>query len=277
MKTVDANGARIPAIGPGTFQLSGETCRTMVAEALRIGYRHIDTAQAYGNEEAVGAGIRDSGVRREEIFLTTKIWPDDFRADALKRSMDQSLKRLGTDHVDLTLLHWPSRDVPLAETLAALGEAREAGKTRHGGISNFTVALIREAVDMSPMPLVTDQVEYHPFIDQGPVLGELRRHGMALTAYAPIAHGQVIGEPTIEEIAKRDGKTAVQVALAWLISQDGVIAIPRTSKVERLAQNFDVVDLDLSDEEMQALHGLARPDGRIISPAGLAPAWDTAA
>lgn len=277
MKTVDANGARIPAIGLGTFQLSGETCRTMVAEALRIGYRHIDTAQAYGNEEAVGAGIRDSGVPREEIFLTTKVWPDDFRAGALERSMDQSLKRLRADHVDLTLLHWPSRDVPLAETLAALGAVRESGKTRHAGISNFTVALIREAVDEASMPLVTDQVEYHPFIDQGPVLGELRRHGMALTAYAPIAHGRVIGEPTIEEIARRHGKTSVQVALAWLIAQDGVIAIPRTSKVERLAQNFDVFDLDLSDEEMRALHGLARPDGRIISPTGLAPAWDTAA
>lgn len=277
MKIVDANGARIPALGLGTFRLTGETCRSMVAEALRLGYRHIDTARMYGNEEAVGAGIAASGVPRDEIFLTTKIWPDDFRPADLARAMDDSLDRLGVDAVDLTLLHWPSRDVPLDETLGALAAAREAGKTRHIGISNFTVALIREAVRLSPAPLATDQVEYHPFLDQSPVLDELRRQGMALTAYAPTAHAEVIGDPVIERIAKAHDATPVQVALAWLVAQDGVIAIPRTSKKERLQENLAAAEIVLSAEEVDEIAGRARPDGRLISPAGLAPTWDTAA
>jgi diketogulonate reductase-like aldo/keto reductase len=277
MKIVDANGARIPALGLGTFKLTGETCRSLVAEALRLGYRHIDTARMYGNEDAVGAGIAAAGVPRDEIFLTTKIWPDDFRPADLTRALDDSLDRLGVDAVDLTLLHWPSPDVPLDETLGALARAREAGKTRHIGISNFTVALIREAVRLSPAPLVTNQVEYHAFLDQRPVLDELRRQGMALTAYAPTAHAEVIGDPVIEAIAKDHGVSAVQIALAWLVAQDGVIAIPRTSKPERLKENLAAAEIALSDEEVAQIAARARPDGRLISPAGLAPAWDTAA
>jgi diketogulonate reductase-like aldo/keto reductase len=277
MKIVDANGARIPALGLGTFKLTGETCRSLVAEALRLGYRHIDTARMYGNEDAVGAGIAAAGVPRDEIFLTTKIWPDDFRPADLTGALDDSLDRLGVDAVDLTLLHWPSREVPLDETLGALARAREAGKTRHIGISNFTVALIREAVRLSPAPLVTNQVEYHAFLDQRPVLDELRRQGMALTAYAPTAHAEVIGDPVIEEIAEAHGAGAVQIALAWLVAQDGVIAIPRTSKPERLKENLAAAEIALSDEEVAQIAARARPDGRLISPAGLAPAWDTAA
>lgn len=268
-----AHGASIPALGFGTWQVKGDAARDAVAEALRIGYRHIDTAQIYENETDVGNGLKRSDVRRSDLFLTTKVWTSHYRDGDLQRSAEESLKRLGVDHVDLLLLHWPNPAVPLAETIKALNAVRSAGLARHIGVSNFPVRTLREAIDLSRAPLVTNQVEYHPFLDQSAVNNELRRHDMALTAYSPIAQGKVAHDATIKAIAAAHGKTPAQVALRWLIQQEGVVAIPRSSKAERIAENFDIFDFALDDDEMARISALRSAKGRITSPS-FAPEWD---
>jgi 2,5-diketo-D-gluconate reductase B len=273
MNHVTAHDARIPALGFGTFRLEDRTAERMVKAALEIGYRHIDTAQMYGNEAEVGRAIVASGVPREKIWLTTKIWPDNFRDGNLQRAAEQSVRRLGTEP-DLLLLHWPNRNVPLAETVRALNDARRRGLTRHIGISNCTTALIRESVALSEEPLIVNQVEYHPYLGQGAVLGELKKHGMALIAYAPLAHGRVFGDPALRRIGERHGRTPGQVTLRWLLQQEGVLAIPRSSKEDHARGNFAIFDFELSEQEMAEISGLARPDGRLINPAGFAPSWD---
>lgn len=277
MEYVNANGARIPKLGFGTFQLDSATARSAVGTALEAGYRHIDTAQMYGNEADVGAALGASDVPREDIFLTTKVWVDRFRDGELQASVDESLERLGTDYVDLLLLHWPNPDVPLAETIGALNDVRRRGLARHIGVSNFTVTLLEEAVATSDAPLVTDQVEYHPELSQQPVREALARHGMALTAYCPLGQGRVMDNATVRAIAERRDRTPAQVVLRWHYQQPDVIAIPRSSKPERIRANLEILDFELDEAEMAALSGLAREDGRIISPDSLAPAWDNAA
>lgn len=276
MHQVDANGAAIPALGFGTWNLRGVQARRMVEAALAIGYRHIDTAQMYGNEAEVGAALKASGLRRDELFVTTKIWPDRQRGGLLQRSACQSLERLQLDAVDLLLLHWPAHDVPLAETMAALVECAERGWARTIGVSNFTCAMIAEAVRLAVRPLATDQVEYHPFLGQGPVLETCRRHGMALTAYCPLARGRVFRDPVLARIGQRHGKTAGQVALRWLIQQEGVVAIPRSSSPEHARANFAIFDFALNQPEMAEVSALGSPQGRIVDLAGLAPRWDAA-
>jgi 2,5-diketo-D-gluconate reductase B len=270
---VEAHGARIPALGLGTWQLEGSIARRMVGYALEIGYRHIDTAQMYGNEGEVGAAIASSGVARDEIWLTTKIWPDNFRDGALQRAAEQSVRRLRTVP-DLLLLHWPNPSVPLAETMRALNDAKRRGLARHIGISNFTVALIQEALARSEEPLVADQVEYHPYLSQDAVREELHANGMALIAYSPLAKGRVFNDRTPVSIGERHGKNPGQVTLRWLIQQDGVAAIPRSSREAHAKANFEIFDFALSDAEMVEISALARPDGRQINPAGVAPRWD---
>jgi diketogulonate reductase-like aldo/keto reductase len=244
-----------------------------VCAALETGYRHVDTAQMYGNEKAVGRGIRKSGIAREEVWVTTKVWPDRFRDGDLQASVRESLDRLDMKSVDLLLLHWPNPEVELAETLEALNQVHEEGMATHIGISNFTTDLIHRANELSRARLLLNQVEYHPYLDQSRVRAELDQHHMALTAYCPIAHGKVLGDATLNEIGKRHGKNEIQVTLRWLIQQEGVIAIPRSSREEHLRANFDIWDFELSDEDMRRIHDLARPDGRIISPS-FAPDWD---
>jgi 2,5-diketo-D-gluconate reductase B len=273
MQYVEVHGVRIPALGLGTFRLDGATARRMVGYALEIGYRHIDTAQMYGNEAEVGEAIAASSVPRDEIWLTTKIWPDHFRDGDLQRAAEQSVRRLGTEP-DLLLLHWPSPRVPRAETIRALGDARRRGLTRHIGISNSPVALIRESVAASEAPLLVDQVEYHPYLSQRAVLAELRAQGMALTAYSPVAQGKVFADPVLRRIGERHGKNPGQVALRWLLQQDGVSAIPRSSREAHAKANFEVFDFSLSEAEMTEIFALAHNGGRIVSPGGLAPAWD---
>ncbi len=268
---VETHGVRIPALGLGTFGLNGAVAERMVGYALDVGYRHIDTAQMYGNETEVGAGIQGSPVPRDEVWLTTKIWPEHFRAGALLRAAEQSVRRLRTEP-DLLLLHWPSPDVPLEETVGALNEARARGLARHIGISNFTTELIRQAVDLSSAPLLVDQVEYHPYLDQSAVLEELERQGMALTAYSPVGRGRVFQDPVLQEIGRAHGKNAGQVALRWLLQQ-GVTAIPRSSRETNVEANLDVFDLELSDDEMARISALARPGGRMVRPS-VAPDWD---
>jgi diketogulonate reductase-like aldo/keto reductase len=265
---------RIPAIGCGTFELRGETCARIVAEALQIGYRHVDTAQGYGNEAAVGEGIRASGIPRTEIFVTTKVRPQVASEGALQRSAEESLERLKLDYVDLLLIHWPKPGVPIHETVSALSDAQRRGMTRHIGVSNFTIANLAEAVATSPAPLVANQVEYHPYLDQTKLITEIKRHGLALIAYCPMALGKVARDPVLEEIGKQHGKTAVQVALRWLVQQPGVAAIPRTSKSERLAENLDIFDFQLTAAEMDRVSRLKRPNSRLINEPAWVPVWD---
>jgi 2,5-diketo-D-gluconate reductase B len=271
MLHVTPHDVRIPALGLGTFGLNGRVAERVVGHALEVGYRHIDTAQMYGNEAEVGAAISRSAVPRSEIWLTTKIWPDHFRAAALLRAAEERVRRLGTEP-DLLLLHWPNPDVPLAETVGALNDAKNRGFARHIGISNFPTALIREAVAHSPGPLLVDQVEYHPYLDQSAVLDELARHDMALIAYSPVGRGVVFRDPTLQRIGEAHGKNAGQVTLRWLLQQ-GVAAIPRSSREANVEANLDVFDFALSDDEMAAISGLARPSGRMVEPA-VAPDWD---
>jgi diketogulonate reductase-like aldo/keto reductase len=273
---VHANGATIPALGLGTWQLGGEACVQAIRWALEAGYRHIDTAAMYGNEEAVGAGIRAGGVPRDEIFLTTKVWPDDLAPGDLERSAEASVRRLKLDHVDLLLIHWPNLAIPLRGTMEALCRAKRQGLARHIGVANFTVALLEEAVRLSSEPLVTNQCEYHPYLDQGPVLAACRKHGLSLTSYCPIGRAAVFSERAVRDIARAHGKTPAQVVLRWHVQQPGVIAIPKSGNRKRIAENIAIFDFALSDEEMRAISGLAHRDGRIISPS-FAPPWDRAA
>jgi diketogulonate reductase-like aldo/keto reductase len=273
MHDVESHGARVPALGLGTWQLNGSVARRMVGYALEIGYRHVDTAQMYGNEAEVGAAIADSPVPRDQIWLTTKIWPDNFRAGPLRRAAEESVRRLGTEP-DLLLLHWPSPDVPLAETIDALNEVRRRGLARHIGVSNFTVALMQDAQALTKEPLVVNQVEYHPFLDQSAVLEAARANGVALVAYSPLAKGRVFRDRGLARIGERHGKSPGQVALRWLIQQDGVAAIPRSSREANAKANLEIFDFELSLAEMTAIAALAHPGGRGVNVAGFAPDWD---
>ena len=257
--TVD--GLTIPQLGFGTWQLEPADARRMVAEALRIGYRHIDTAWIYKNEAAVGDGIRDSGVAREDIWLTTKIWTAHFERDALLRQAEKSARNLGFTP-DLLLLHWPKAKPTFAETIGALNEAKDQGLTRAIGLSNFPSGQFREAQRLSPARLVTNQVEYHPYLSLKTLRDTAAELGSSITAWSPLAQGKISDDEVIGQIASAHGKTAGQVTLRWLVQQ-GVIAIPRTTKAERAAENFDIWDFQLSDEDMARIHALNRADGRL--------------
>jgi diketogulonate reductase-like aldo/keto reductase len=274
MHSIAANGAHIPALGLGTWTLKGADCTELVADALKLGYRHVDTAASYDNEEAVGAGIRASGVPRGDIFLTTKVWHTDLAPRNFRCSAEASLKRLGVDHVDLLLIHWPDPKVPLADTVGALNEARANGLTRHIGVSNFPTALLAEAIRLSDAQLAVDQVEHHPYLDQSKVLAACRAAGMAMVSYCPLHRGgDLLSEKPILDAAKAHGKTPGQIVLRWHVQQEGVVAIPRTTKKARLKENFDIFDFALSGGEMTAISALARPGSRICD-FGFAPEWD---
>ncbi|MDP3404295.1 MAG: aldo/keto reductase [Brevundimonas sp.] len=262
----------IPRLGFGTWQLEPADARRMVAEALRIGYRHIDTAWIYKNEAAVGDGIRDSGVAREDIWLTTKIWVDHFGRDALLRQAEESAASLGFTP-DLLLLHWPKVKPTFAETLGALNEAKDRGLTRAIGVSNFPSGQFREAQRLSPARLVTNQVEYHPYLSLETLRDTAASLGSTITAWSPLAQGKIANDTVIGDIARSHGKTPGQVTLRWIIQQ-GVIAIPRTMRAERAAENFDIWDFELSAEDLARIHALARPDGRLGDWIDKAFVWD---
>lgn len=275
MFNVTANGADIPALGFGTFRMPEADVLRMVPYALQRGFRHIDTAQIYANEEAVGEGLSRSGVSRSQVFLTTKVWVENYRTADFLRSVDESLTRLRTDYVDLLLLHWPNDAVPLSDQIGALNAVRAAGKARHIGVSNFNTAQMSEASRLSAAPLVTNQVEYHPYLDQSAVLGAARASGMAVTAYYPMADGKVLSDPVLQDIAARHDRSVPQVVLRWLIQQQNVVALSKTVREERAAENLAIWDMSLDGEEMRAINALAKPEGRIVSPPGLAPVWDS--
>ncbi len=274
--TVAANGANIPAIGLGTWPMSGQECIGAVQAALDAGYRHVDTAAMYKNEAEVGEGIAGHSLPRNEIFVTTKVWYEQIGDGDLQRSAEASLQKLKMDDVDLLLIHWPNSSIPLAESIGALCDARRRGLARNIGVSNFPSAMLAEAVSLADEPLCANQVEYHPFLNQDAVLAACRRHGMAMTSYAPIARaGALLNEAVIRDIARDKGRNEAQIVLRWHIQQDQVVAIPKSSDPARIRSNFDLEGFELSDDEMARISALARRDGRTIDP-GWAPEWDAA-
>jgi 2,5-diketo-D-gluconate reductase B len=268
-----AHGAEIPAIGIGTSGM-GYVSAEHIATALKAGYRHIDTARKYGTEGVVGEGMRASGVPRQDIFLCTKVSHENLHAADFARSVEQSLKALGVDYVDLLLVHWPEKNTPLPETMSALAKAKRQGFTRHIGVANFNIAMIDEAIGLCPEPLVTLQAECHPYLDQSRVIEACRKRGLVLTAYCPLARGRLIGDPVLADIARSHGKTVAQVALRWLMQRHIIAAIPRSSNATRIAENIDIFDFALGTADMARIAALKRPDGRTANPIGRAPVWD---
>jgi len=265
----------LPPFGLGTFRLQGQTVIDSVKTGLALGYRLVDTAQIYGNEAEVGQAIAESGVPRHDLFLTTKVWTDNYPRARLAASLKDSLARLRTDHVDLALIHWPSpgNAVPVAEFMEALAEAKAEGLARHIGVSNFNIALLQEAIDAVGAPAIaTNQVELHPYLQNRKLADFARGQGIGLSSYMTLAYGKVLGDPVLVRIAAARGATPAQVALAWAM-QRGHAVIPSSTKAEHLAGNLKALDLRLSEDEMAQVAALDRGE-RLVSPEGLAPAWD---
>ncbi len=273
MQTVTAHGAAVPALGFGVFRMSDAEVERVVPAALEAGFRHFDTAQIYQNEAALGRALQAAGARRDDLFLTTKVWVDNYSADAFAASVDESLDRLKVDQVDLLLLHWPADQVPIAEQIERLNAVQAAGKTRFIGVSNQNIAQMRESIERSAAPIVTNQVELHPYLPQHALTAAAKEAGVAVTAYYSMADGAVPKDEVLQRIGARYGKSAAQVGLRWLIQQ-GYVALSKTANPARVAENIAIFDFALDDADMAAIAALARPGGRLVSPAGLAPAWD---
>jgi len=256
MEHLTLQDVTVPRIGLGTWALRGRQCTETVLTALDMGYRHIDTAQMYGNEAEIGTALSDTGISREDIFLTTKILESNLRRDSVLRSVEDSLRQLRTEYVDLLLIHWPSRSVPIPETIRAMNALQENGKVKHIGVSNFSVSQTREAQEASEAPLFTNQVEYHPMENREALRRFCREHEMMLTAYSPLAKGRVNRNRTLKEIGSRHGKSAAQAALRWLIRQSNVVAIPKAASRDHLMENLDLFDFELSDEEIREINAL---------------------
>lgn len=263
----------LPIIGYGTSPLRGGMSADAVVAALKTGYRHIDTGRKYGTEEDVGAGMRASGVPRGEIFLTTKVSHEHLKPDDFAKSVDTSLAALKVDYIDLLLIHWPSPDIDLHVTMPALAKAKQQGKARHIGVANFNTTLLDKAMEICP-DLVALQAEYHPYLDQSKLLAAARRHKLVFIAYCPLGRGKLLNDPVLADIAKARGRTFAQIALRWLMQQN-VAPIPFSGNPQRIADNFNVFDFELSDEEMARISALKRPDGRVANPVGRVPGgWD---
>ncbi len=265
----------VPSFGLGTFRLSGQTVIDSVKSALAVGYRVIDTAQIYKNEAEVGQAIAESGVPRSELFITTKIWVDNYAADKLVPSLRESLKKLGTDYVDLLLIHWPApgNGVALPEYMTALAEAKKLGLTRQIGVSNFNIALTRQAIEVvGKGEIATNQIELSPYLQNNKLAAFLKEQGVTVTSYMTLAYGKVLKDPVLANIAAKHKATVAQVALAWAL-QLGYAVIPSSTKRENLASNLLARDLKLDTDDMARIATLER-NGREVSPDGLAPAWD---
>jgi diketogulonate reductase-like aldo/keto reductase len=269
IQVVEAKGFKIPIVGLGTWSVHDPA--RVVEQAIRIGYRHIDTAQMYGNEAEVGQGVRNSG-KRAKVMVTTKVQPTLLAPHDLERSVKESLARLRFDVIDLLLIHWPNPRVPLSETLGAMAKMKREGYVKQLGVSNFTLALLEEANRVSPEPLVCDQIECHVYLNQDKVIAACKQHDMAVVAYSPIARGGAKGDKVLERIGRAHGKSAAQVSLRYLVQQ-GIVVIPRTSKLERLEENFALFDFALSDAEMQEIHKLSHRNDRIVDWTW-SPNWD---
>jgi 2,5-diketo-D-gluconate reductase B len=270
MPILDANGMRMPRIGLGTWPMKGRECQAAVESALGLGYRHLDTAEMYGNEDAVGAGLAASGLARGEVFLTTKIWHDRTNGAAIRRAFDASLARLATPYVDLLLIHWPSPELDLPDALQGLAAIRAEGLAKSIGVSNFPPRLLQRAVD-GGVNLACLQVECHVLLDQSKLLGICRANGMALTAYSPLAKGANLDAPALDRIAAKHGATVAQVALAWLLAQDGVAMVPKAASAARQKENLGALAVTLDAADLAAIAALPK-DRRFVNP-GFAPDW----
>ena len=267
-----AQGVRLPRLGLGTFRMEGAICRAAVESALGLGYRHIDTAEMYGNEDAIGDALAASAVKRSDIHLTTKVWHSNLAPDAIRRSFDASLAKLKTDYIDLYLVHWPARDMDLARVLETLMALKAEGRTRGIGVSNFPLALLRQAVEEIAAPIVCNQIEYHVLLDQTVLRRYAAERGIIITAFCPLARGHFAEYPALVGIADKHGATPAQVALAWLLDQDGVAAIPKASQVANQKSNLESLNLRLDDSDRAAIAALPK-DRRLVNPP-TAPKWD---
>jgi 2,5-diketo-D-gluconate reductase B len=272
MENIDTQGISLPKLGLGTFRMQGEVCRAAVASALGLGYRHIDTAEMYGNEEAIGAAIAASGVARKDLHVTTKVWNENLAPDAMRRAFDASLKKLRLDQVDLYLVHWPARNMNLPAMFETLMKLKEEGGTRAIGVANFNIALLKTVVEEIKAPIACNQVEYHVMLDQTPLRKYLTAKSIPLVAYCPLAQGRVATDEVLARIGKKHHASAAQVALKWLLDQEGVAAIPKASRPESQKANLDALKVNLDDEDRKAIAGLPK-NKRCVNP-GFAPAWD---
>ena len=273
--TITAHGAAMPVVGYGTMLYpQPERAVDLITYAIQSGYRHIDTARKYGSEQWVGEAIRNAGVPRDELWVTTKVTEENAKADDFARSVDTSLETLGLDYIDLLLIHWPQPRVPLDETLGALAKAKQDGLARQVGVSNFTVALVDEAAAKCPEPLFANQIEYHPYLRQDKVLAACARHGMVVACYAPVARGRLLDDPVLVEIGVAHGKTSAQVALRWLIQQPQVAVVPRALEFGEIEEDIDLFDFELSDTEMARIAALRDKNLRVVDPEVRRPVWD---
>jgi len=272
MDLITTRGLRMPKLGLGTFRLKGDECREAVERALSLGYRHVDTAEMYGNETEVGAAIAGARLPRDDIHLTTKVWWEHLTPDGIRAALDTSLTKLQTDHVDLYMIHWPTPTMDLPAALATLVRLQEEGLVRSIGVCNFPVALLKQAVEEIGAPVSVNQIEYHVLLGQSAVVDYARAHDVAVTAYCPIAQGKLAGHEELGVIARKHGATAPQVALKWLLDQDGVAAIPKAARRESQIANLEAMKLELDDADRAAIAQLPKTQ-RMVNP-GFAPAWD---
>jgi len=272
LEYLKTQGIGLPRLGLGTFRMQGDACRAAVESALALGYRHIDTAEMYGNEDAIGAAIASSSIARKDLHVTTKVWNENLAPDAIRRAFDASLKKLRLDHVDLYLVHWPARDMNLSAMFETLVKLKEQGRTRAIGVANFNIALLMTVVEEIKAPVACNQVEYHVFLDQTPLRKYLAAKSIPLVAYCPLAQGRAATDETLMAIGRKHGATAAQVALKWLLDQDGVAAIPKASRPESQKANLGALHIGLDDEDRAAIAGLPK-NKRLVNP-GFAAAWD---
>lgn len=272
MEILQIKGIGLPRIGLGTFRMQGDVCRAAVESALGLGYRHIDTAEMYANEDAVGAAIASSGVARKDLHVTTKVWHENLAPDSIRRAFETSLKKLRLDHIDLYLVHWPSKNMNLPAIFETLGKLKAEGRTRAIGVANFNLALLKTVVEEIKAPIACNQIEYHVMLDQTPVRSYLAKKSIPLVAYAPLAQGRAASNETLVSIGRKHNASAAQVALKWLLDQDGVAAIPKASHAESQQANLDALNVKLDDDDGNAIAALPK-NKRFVNP-GFAPAWD---
>src|SRR4030088_504585 len=272
MEYLQTQGIGLPRLGLGTLRMQGDACRAAVESALGLGYRHIDTPEMYGNEEAIGAAIAAARVVRQDLHVTTKVWNENLAPDAIHRAFDASLKKLKLDHVDLYLVHWPAKNRNLPAMFETLLKLKQEGRTRAIGVANFNLALLKTVVEEIKAPIACNQIEYHVMLDQTPVRSYLAARSIPITAYAPLAQGRAATDKTLMAIGREHGASAAQVALKWLLDQDGVAAIPKASRAESQTANLGALHVGLDDEDRAAIAGLPN-NKRFVNP-GFAPAWD---
>jgi 2,5-diketo-D-gluconate reductase B len=272
MESLQTQGISLPRLGLGTFRLQGDACRAAVESALGLGYRHIDTAEMYGNEDAIGPAIAASGVARNDLHVTTKVWNENLAPDAIRKAFDTSLKKLKLDHVDLYLVHWPSPDMKLPAVLETLMKLKQEGRTRAIGVANFNIALLKQAVEEIKAPIACNQIEYHVLLDQTPIRKYMAAKSIPLVAYCPLAQGRAASNEALVAIGKKHNASAAQVALKWLLDQDGVAAIPKASRAESQKANLGALNVKLDDDDRKTIAALPK-DQRFVKP-GFSPVWD---